>query len=314
MSRPPNETNAFAGLDWLRIFAVGMVTFQHCASLTERDDLTNIGPVNIGQLGVAVFLGISAFLGAVSSRPPLEWLFQRFRRIYPSYWAAMFLSFSLVWISGYKSFSAGQFLSQMLGTGLFTHPTQLVNVPTWFISILLVCYLGLFAARVTPWPGFVCIALAFVACWWCIDRQQNWPWMHAVAFFATAATTYSASSRYRVLALASVATFALVAGWISTLFAYVGLSLIVLCVGLLIGRTPPIVARLSSVSYEYYLVHGITLVGATALFPDASLLAIAVGVSGAVCLAVLLRMIVKRVGQFLELRLSRHPAGAGGPM
>ena len=82
----------------------------------------------MGQLGVAIFLGISALLGSTSRRPPVPWLVQRLRRLFPAYWLVMIVSFILAWATGYKTFTPGQVVSQMLGLGLLTHPGSLVNV------------------------------------------------------------------------------------------------------------------------------------------------------------------------------------------
>ena len=125
------------------------MTAQHALSLTGHDARTMIGPFSVGQLGVAVLLGVSGLLASAASGSPSSWLARRLQRVYPAYWLVMLLSFALVYATGYKTFTVSQFVSQMAGTGLFTHPGSLVNVPTWFISLLLTCYVvGLrFASR-----------------------------------------------------------------------------------------------------------------------------------------------------------------------
>ena len=83
--------------------------------------------LDMGQVGVAIFLGISALLGSTSRRRPVPWLVQRLRRLFPAYWLVMIVSFIVAWATGYKTFTPGQVVSQMLGLGLLTHPGSLVN-------------------------------------------------------------------------------------------------------------------------------------------------------------------------------------------
>lgn len=123
-------TSRLSGIDLLRLGAMCLVTLQHALSLTQHDDWSSYFSMNVGQLGVAIFLAISALLAGSARRPPIRWLLQRIGRLYPAYWLAMIACFAATWITRYRQFDAYQFVSQMLGTGLFTHPGNLVNVPT----------------------------------------------------------------------------------------------------------------------------------------------------------------------------------------
>jgi peptidoglycan/LPS O-acetylase OafA/YrhL len=53
----------------LRIVALALVAAQHILSLSNLDHWTNLGPINIGQLGVGIFLAISGLLARTANRP-----------------------------------------------------------------------------------------------------------------------------------------------------------------------------------------------------------------------------------------------------
>src|SRR5262245_1178136 len=99
MDTPADQGHArsLVGLDVLRLGAASLVTAQHALTLTGHDAWTTYRSLNLGQLGVAIFLGISAFLGGTSRRRPAAWLVQRLRRLYPAYWLVMIASFLLTW-------------------------------------------------------------------------------------------------------------------------------------------------------------------------------------------------------------------------
>ena len=153
-SGTPAKPN-LSGLDAARILAMILVVIQHTLSLSDREDLTLMAGLSIGQLGVAIFLVVSGLLSCESRRTPFAWLSQRLCRIYPAFWIAMIGSFCLATLSGYKNASLGQVASQMLGTGLWTHADELVNSPTWFVSLILACYLATFLSRMIGRPGLV---------------------------------------------------------------------------------------------------------------------------------------------------------------
>jgi peptidoglycan/LPS O-acetylase OafA/YrhL len=141
------EHTRLSGFDWLRLFAIILVTYQHACTLLRLDSWTKLYRIDVGQFGVCIFLALSAILATQDKRTPWQWLWRRFVKIMPAYWIVMLVSFLLAWLSGHKSFDIWQFISQMLGTGFFTHPHNLVNSPTWFVSLLLALYLYTFLFR-----------------------------------------------------------------------------------------------------------------------------------------------------------------------
>src|SRR5438034_10716661 len=76
----------YGGLDVLRILAILLVTAQHSLSLSDRDEWPTWQQINIGQLGVAIFLILSGLAAGQDHRPPVAWLARRLARIMPAYW------------------------------------------------------------------------------------------------------------------------------------------------------------------------------------------------------------------------------------
>lgn len=278
----PNRTSAAAGLDALRVGAVLLVTTQHALTLTGYEERATLAAVNAGQLGVAIFLGISAYLGALSPRPPVSWLFRRLLRLYPSYWVVIISSFILVWMTQYKVTDGYQFASQMAGIGLFTHGINLVNVPTWFISILLVCYAGLFVARLARQPlalSVLVVAGTAVAIAW--FEVPEWPWMHLVTFFLTAALARACPPERRALYFLAAGLLVLCGAWLVPAFAYTGITLLLIGALARVAKGPRVLHLVAEYSYEYYLVHGAFLVLLVRVLSARPVLAIA----GAIVLA-----------------------------
>ena len=282
----PNRS--LGGLDILRLGTVLLVTAQHVLTLYDLDQWTKFFSLNIGQLGVALFLGVSGLLGSMSQRPPVAWLLQRLRRIYPAYWLAMLFSFALAALTKYKTFGIGQFLSQMLGLGLFTHPDNLVNNPTWFISLLLVCYVALFFARLSKLPLSVDLIFVAAIVAWGVHADFPYPAMHLLTFFAASLLTVALPTDYRMRGLIGAGIFFLLLAPISVAFAYTGIPL--LLIGLLAGLSavPRAIGKIAEYSYEYYLIHGIFLYGTISALRTCPALAIPSGILlscvAAVCL------------------------------
>ena len=203
-----------AGLDLLRLVAVALVTMQHALTITYNAPWTMMGPINVGQLGVSLFLGVSGYLSMTSSKAAVPWLVERGRRLYPAYFVVIVASFILTWVTGYKPFSVGQVVSQILMLGLFTHPTSLINVPTWFMSLLLVGYLTIFLVRLFLAPqradlGYCCSRGRRER-----DTGQRWPWYHLSTFFLAAGLATLSSRRSLITLL--VAGLFLTLAWQST--------------------------------------------------------------------------------------------------
>lgn len=266
------------GLDVLRLAAAGLVTLQHAFTLTNHEELTRLGLVNIGQLGVALFLGVSARLGTVSQRPPLDWLFQRLRRVYPAFWMALSGSFVMTWLTSYKSFTAAQVASQLLGTGYFTHPTNLVNVPTWFLSLLFVCYVGLFLSKASGRPLELQALLVGGFLVGSALNGYSMAWMHLVTFFAVSVIFLVAEPMPRMLGLIAGGGGLLALSLVARTFAYPGIVFLLLAASGLWSSLPRTLRVAADYSYEYYLIHGVCLVAALSVFKTMPVAGVAFGV------------------------------------
>ncbi len=288
-----HSARRLSGIDVLRIGAMMLVTAQHVLSLTENERWSTFRSVNIGQLGVANFLGISALLASASQRPPLQWLYQRLMRLYPPYWLAMIGCFFAAWASRYKQFDFYQVLSQMLGTGLFTHPQNLINVPTWFISLILVCYLGLFLVRLTRWPRLVNYLVVALIIVWSSASGFMWPWYHLIGFFTTSSVVVGFSECRRAYGFLAIGiVFMGLTCW-SHDFAYTGISLLSIGVALKAPTLSPVFSRIADYCYEYYLVHGVALILAISALRSHPVAAVVCGVLLALLGAILLKKLTE---------------------
>jgi peptidoglycan/LPS O-acetylase OafA/YrhL len=277
------------GLDVVRVLAMIMVVIQHTLSLADREDLTVIAGLSIGQLGVAIFLVVSGLLSCESRRTPVGWLSQRLCRVYPAFWIAMIGSFYLATISGYKNASIGQIASQMLGTGLWTHADELVNSPTWFVSLILACYFATFLSRVIGRPGLVAavcsigltIAVACDAAPWLLSHFLTYAVSCTIAAYAFGATR-------NAVTLTIAAAFGIMALTIQPAFAYTALSLMLVELSLQLRSRPRAIKLAADYSYEFYLVHGVALAGALTIMKNAPVLAVIAALTGSAVAAVIL--------------------------
>jgi peptidoglycan/LPS O-acetylase OafA/YrhL len=274
------------GFQWLRVLAIGLVTWQHAASVTGHEKFTWIGNLSIGQFGVSIFLFISGWLAMDSQRSPTSWLIRRAARIYPAYWIVMLVSFTLAWLVGYKQFSWLQVISQFAGVGFFTHPDNLVNTPTWFVSLLLACYLGTYLVRCLTWPmcliSLVTTSLAFALITSPepqIAAQASSYWIgSSLSFLTKKAQAFGLLGTSLLLGLMSI--------FINKQFGYAATATILVTSTLLIRGLPEIVRLASQYSYEYYLLHGIFLTGIVDLVPSLGIYAAFLGISIAALTAI----------------------------
>ncbi len=282
------DSRRYPALDSLRIVALALVAAQHILSLSNLDPWTNLGPINIGQLGVGTFLAISGLLAGTATRPPLTWLLQRFRRIYLAYWIAIAVSFVLTAIAGNKSFDLWQIVAQMLGIGLFTHPGRLINTPTWFVSLLFLCYIATAFARWIGYPRLVAslVAVTLIAV---IARQPHaWLTQHTLTYTAATLAGLSSPAARAPQLLLLVGGCLVVAAWFKIDFAYAAISLVVLGLSLFATWSPAWAKTLADYSYEFYLVHGIALFGAIRYLPLPPIAAVVIGLLLAALAAVAL--------------------------
>lgn len=305
---PPSPGAYLPGLDVVRVAALGLVTAQHALTLTGRDDCTLVAGLSLGQFGVALFLAVSGLLAGQSRHPPAAWLSQRLRKVFPAYWIAVGGSFLIAGLAGHKRFDAYQVFAQLSGIGLFTHRENLINSPTWFVSLVLVCYLATFVARragasAASATGATLVLAALVAV------GEN-PWLLSHLLTYSLAFTIALAPRRRAARLAplvGVALFAL-AATLQPAFGYAAVALVSVELARRLPRTPRAVAVAAHYSYEYYLVHGVALYGSVRLLPSVPVVAVGLAVASAAAAAVALRWLVDRL-EAAATRRKRPPAG-----
>lgn len=292
-SEQPSQAYRVTGLDSLRIVALILVTWQHAASTIGAYAITQWRGISPGQTGVAIFCAIAGFL-AYRSRPDDAslWLKRRLLKVFPAYWLVTIAAFCLAIAFHTKEVTGGLFVSQMLGIGFFTHGWALVNVVSWFLSLILLCYLLSFVGWKTQQPRWFWIGLTGVAAALVLTRTEVDLSRHIMAFaFGTLAAQIKAPSAWLLTGMAT-AIFGMTQ---DPQFFYSGLAL---CTVALASRgwiwETPAVRWISSFSYEYFLVHGLFLVGTTRLM-GASFIALAVAIAGSLIAALALQRFVEAI-------------------
>lgn len=286
------NTHRQPGLDYLRLLAIVLVTVQHGMSVLGLYGQTDIRGVSYGQLGVAIFCAISGFLAF--GRPGEAvgaWFFARLKGIFPAYWVAMLFSFLVTWVFHAKDFSTWQFVSQMLGLGYFTHGWNLVNIVSWFISLILLCYVIAALARMSGRPLGVLAMTALVAAALIVSHEEVDLSRHVLAF-VLGGCVYLLPVTLRNSAI-TLFVILLLAMWLylSLQFSYATLAVLALYVAVSLPIPGSLLmANLSRYIYEYFLIHGIFLVGMVRFMPSQPF----VGVIIAILMSMASAYIIKR--------------------
>ena len=244
------------GIDYLRVFAIALITAQHAASLTGAYAWTFVGDLSWGQLGVSMFIAISGYYSATDHDTAFRWLIKRFRRLFPAYWLVTILAFTLARMEGHP-FTAFQVISQMAGTGFFTHGWALVNVVSWYISLLLLCYAIAAVSRLCRHPVWVMATAGVIAVVLVASHTEVSLSRHVVTYCAAAVVGRS-GDRWLLPIAAALAMSALLSA--SLIYAVIGLMAV--GVGLRIGAATRWTGLVADHIYEYFLIHGIVLAGA----------------------------------------------------
>jgi peptidoglycan/LPS O-acetylase OafA/YrhL len=103
------------GLDYIRVVGLFLVLWQHSCSILSHDQLTYLGSINLGQLGVSFFLILSGYLASRSSRKPVDWAISRLRRLFPAYWLAIAASLLGANILAYKPVTWDLVIAELAG-------------------------------------------------------------------------------------------------------------------------------------------------------------------------------------------------------
>ncbi len=170
MRRADAGPRRLVGLDWLRSIALVLVVLRHVSEVTAVPITPDVLGLDQGQIGVALFCAMAGFFALGGSRPVGRWAFDRARRLFPAYWVVTLALFAANAVTSYKPATPSLFVSQMLGLGYFTHGGEhLINVPSWFLSLILTCYAIAAVVRVAPgcrpvmvgWLAVIIVMVAF---------------------------------------------------------------------------------------------------------------------------------------------------------
>lgn len=246
-------TPRLAVIDVLRVVAMVLVTAHHAVTLGGRGGWPE--GVNLGHMGVGLFCGIAGWLAFKSQKGAWPWLCGRLVRVYPAYWLAVIAGFGVTMMFAYKTVSWKLFALQMSGLMYFVPRGDLVNQATWFVSLILMCYAWAWVAKAVRHERVVLLLGV------------------AVGLFVLAKTPMRAAG-------ASAAMFGIAGQW-----ALRGAWM----PGMVSPRALRVVA---DHVYEYFLMHGIFMVGAAEWFPEQrSLAAATLGAAGGIAGAVALRWV-----------------------
>ena len=269
-----------------------LVTIQHALAVHGYYDQTTWGGVNVGQTGVAIFCALSGFLAfRIDVTKPLVWFKRRLVQIFPAYWLVTIASFALTLISGSKEVTWSLFISQMLGTGFFTHGWELVNVVSWFVSLILLCYVVALVAYLSGYVGPVLLVVIGLCGGLLYTKGEVDLSRHVLTFAVAGLIAYKQISA-PVIAFVAVAGFAL-SVFSSIQFVYVSSALVFMCLALVWkARGYPLTRVASAYTYEFFLVHGILLVVLAQFMSGTPVPSVLVALCGAIVAAVMLRRFV----------------------
>lgn len=281
-----------------------LITWQHAASVLGYYEATQWQGISPGQIGVSVFCAISGFL-AFYSKPAsiIDWFAKRMIRIFPAYWLATIGAFALALIGSEKEITFWLFISQMLGIGYFTHGWNLINVVSWFISLLILCYLLAAISLKNGWPRLPLLIIFSFALLVCVSRTEVALSRHVMAFALAG-----------ILALPSSALFVFTISVVLLLCGltfdpqlfYAGFAISLLAwVRWVSFNDHVFVNRAANFSYEYFLIHGVCLVVAIRFFKDPWL-----GISLAVFVAMVGAVILNKLSNPITLFLRRKMTDA----
>lgn len=217
MTIPRSNTHRLLEIDALRgVAALAVVLFHFTTRFSElyHPNTAPLVSVAHGHYGVNLFFIISGFVIFMTlekTKRPMDFVVSRFSRLFPAYWAAIFLTFTLTHLLGLpgKLVEFSSALANMLMLhGLFRVPH--VDEVYWTLEVELLFYLGmllLYRLRQLHSIQYVLLALLslrllyfFLAQGWGIDL----PWLiykllllKHIPWFALGISIFLASSQRR---------------------------------------------------------------------------------------------------------------------
>jgi peptidoglycan/LPS O-acetylase OafA/YrhL len=259
LGREVSRPNRLAGFDALRLAALAAIFAQHACSVAGLDDYPIVGGFRVGRFGTAIFFALSGYFAAASALAPGAWLARRAAHLFPAFWVVTAAGFVAAAATGHKAFDGWQVACQMAGIGLFTHPEQLVNVATWFVTLLGVLYALVYLARRAREPAVIGLAAMLAVAY------AAYPHWHQFDVVACQAATFfggyilgGAGGRLRGAPLIYVATTAALIP-VQPILTYGVAALALLRVAAAVRADWPAGQIGARYAYEWFLVHGLCL-------------------------------------------------------
>lgn len=252
----------FHWVDWLRVVALALVVLRHAIQVTGAPMTRDVVMLDQGQLGVALFCALAGFFAVGGDRALGRWAIDRVVRLFPAYWAVTAAVFAGNALIGYKPASVGLFVAQMLGIGYFTHGGEhLINVPSWFLSLILACYALAAVVRVSRrrLPVIGVLAATAVALT-LVDYRTDFTRQILAFLLGMAVREIGLLDARPYVRLALVAALVPMA-WLEPDLGYAAwaMAAIVSVSSFRLPAWPP-VRVIADYSYEVFLVHGPALV------------------------------------------------------
>jgi peptidoglycan/LPS O-acetylase OafA/YrhL len=263
-------------IDGLRgIAALLVMTFHLTTRYGQLYGHTTELPVTLpwGNLGVQLFFAISGFVILMTLRnlrSPLDFVVGRFSRLYPTYWASMFLTALLLalWPLQGHDISAGQVLWNVL---MFHELFGVASVSGayWSLKVELIFYVLMFAL----WAfGYLRRPLVIMAAWLVVSITSKFvptPWtitqfglLSFIPWFALGVAVYVAVGKHEdypwwpAIAALSIVDIAIDEGALRTIWAVavIGIMFVGATGALKVLASRPLIF-LGAVSYPLYLLH-----------------------------------------------------------
>jgi peptidoglycan/LPS O-acetylase OafA/YrhL len=297
------------GLDYVRVCGLILVIWQHACSVLGDERRNLIFGLTVGQIGVSLFLVISGYLASHTSRTPADWMFARLRRIYPAYWLVISASLVAALLSGYKAVTWRLAIAQLAGVAWFTHGSQIVNVPTWFISLLLACYCLAFLLHMLPGAGWIALAGAVLCSALAMSGFEPLTITHVSTFLIGFGLGKCESERSRAIWLLAAMAYTIVLSIGGSRWSpYSGAAIAALAIGLSINHVDILSHKLADLSYCIYLVHGPILLATAKVFPKSWGAIIAIGLPCSLMASVVVALAAHRLDHWLWPTFRPFPA------
>jgi hypothetical protein len=223
--------------------------------------------------------------------------------LFPPYWIVTVGGFILAGVTGMKSFDTWQVVSQMAGTGYFTHGDHIVNIASWFMSPLLLLYLAVTVTRLVSVRVMAFVLIAGLATAACLKTPEFATLRCHGATFFLAFAVGACPRENRMSAAGGMLAVMMLLCIAQPEFRYGAIASLLLVAALPVRRQVLLCNRFAKISYEWFLVHGLCLAAICHLTSSRPLI-----VLGGMVLSITAAIILQRTTRSLTNRLVRPAA------